>query len=94
MPVTKSEMLFFAAGAVVGAAAGANFSRLKEKFGPIVAAALAGASSAVSDSYAEVAKQFAEKVEAVQDAMAEMKHTPANNGTHETSPVTGAGVNP
>jgi hypothetical protein len=81
MPVTKSEMLFFAAGAVVGAAAGANLPRLKEKFGPLIAAALAGASSAVSDSYAEVAKQVAEKVEAVQDAMAEMKHSAANNGT-------------
>ena len=81
MPVTKSEMMFFAAGAAVGAAAGANFPLLKEKFGPILAAALAGASSAVGDSYAEVAKHVAEKVEAVQDAMAEMKHCAANNGT-------------
>jgi hypothetical protein len=87
MPVTKSEMLFFAAGAVVGAAAGVNFPRLKEKFGPVIAAALAGASSAVGDSYAEVAKQVAEKVEAMQDAMAEMKHASANNGTTEASSV-------
>jgi len=43
MPVTKSEMMFFAAGAALGAAAGANFPLLKEKFGPILAAALAGA---------------------------------------------------
>ena len=42
MPVTKSEMLFFAAGAAFGAAAGANYPFLKEKFGPIIAAALAG----------------------------------------------------
>ena len=42
MPVTKSEMLFFAAGAAFGAAAGANYPYLKEKFGPIIAAALAG----------------------------------------------------
>jgi hypothetical protein len=87
MPVTKSEMLFFAAGAAVGAAAGANLPWLKEKFGPVIAAALAGASSAVSDSYAEVAKQVAEKVEAVQDAMAEMKHASTNNGATETSSV-------
>ena len=36
MPVTKSEMLFFAAGAAFGAAAGANYPLLKEKFGPIM----------------------------------------------------------
>ena len=39
------------------------------------------------DATAEVAKQVAEKVEAVQDAMAEMKHASANNGMTETSPV-------
>ena len=61
MPVTKSEMMFFAAGAVLGAAAGANLPLLKEKFGPLLTAALAGASSAVSDSYADVAKRVAEK---------------------------------
>jgi hypothetical protein len=87
MPVTKSEMMFFAAGAALGAAAGANFPLLKEKFGPILAAALAGASSAVNESYAEVAKQVAEKVEAVQDAMAEMKQGAANSGPTETPSV-------
>jgi hypothetical protein len=87
MPVTKSEMLFFAAGAAVGAAVGANYPLLKEKFGPILAAALAGASSAVGDSYAEVAKHVAEKVEAVQDAMAEMRQSAANNGASETPSV-------
>ncbi len=80
-------MMFFAAGAAIGAAAGANLPRLREKFGPIIAAALAGASTAVGDSYAEVAKQVAEKVEAVQDAMAEMKHSAANNGTSEATSV-------
>jgi hypothetical protein len=87
MPVTRSEMMFFAAGAAVGAAAGANLPWLKEKFGPVIAAALAGASSAVGDSYAEVARSVAEKVEAVQDAMAEMKHTAASNGTTESASV-------
>jgi hypothetical protein len=87
MPATKSEMMFFAAGAALGAAAGANFPLLKKKFGPVLAAALAGASSAVSDSYAQVAKHVAEKVEAVQDAMVEMNHSAANNGTTETPSV-------
>ena len=83
MPVTRSEMMFFAAGAALGAAAGANFPFLKEKFGPILAAALAGASSAVGDTYADLAKNVAEKVEAVQDAMAEMKEVAATNTTTE-----------
>lgn len=87
MPVTKSEMMFFAAGAVLGATVGANLPLLKEKFGPLITAALAGASSAIGDSYAEVAKRVAEKVEAVQDAMAEMKHDAANSETKEPSSV-------
>ena len=87
MPVTKSEMMFFAAGAVLGAAAGANFPLLKEKLGPLLAAAWAGASSAISDSYADVAKHVAEKVEAVQDAMAEMKNNTVNHEAAEPSSV-------
>jgi hypothetical protein len=87
MPVTKSEMMFFAAGAAFGAAAGANFPLLKEKFGPLLAAAWAGASSAVGDSYADLAKHVAEKVEAVQDAMAEMKHEAVNNEATEPASV-------
>jgi len=87
MPVTRSEMMFFAAGAAFGAVAGANLPKLKEKFGPVIAAAMAGASSAVGDSYAEVARRVAEKVEEVQDAMAEMKHSAASNGTTESASV-------
>jgi hypothetical protein len=87
MPVTKSEMMFFAAGAALGAAAGANFPLLKEKFGPILAAALAGASSAVGDSYADLAKTVGEKVEAVQDAMAEMKANAASREANEVPSV-------
>ena len=87
MPVTKSEMLFFAAGVAVGAAVGANFSRLKEKLGPMFAATMAGASSAVIDSYAEVANRVAEKVDSVRDVMAEVKPTTANNGTAKNHSV-------
>ena len=86
MPVTKSEMMFFAAGAAVGAAAGANLPFLKEKFGPLIAAAFAGASSAVGDTYADLAKTVAEKVEAVQDAMAEMKESTATNASQREVP--------
>ena len=91
MPVTKSEVLFFAAGAVVGAAANASFPYLKEKFGPLLATALAGVSAAVGESYAEVAKQVAGKVEAAQDAVADPKqHGATSNGMAETTVGGGA----
>jgi hypothetical protein len=82
MPVTRSEMMFFAAGSALGAAAGANWPLLKQKLGPVIAAAIAGASSAMGDSYADLAKNFAERVEAVQDAMADMKDA---STSHEPS---------
>ena len=85
MPVTKSEMMFFAAGVALGTVAGANLPFLKEKLAPLFGALLAGASSAVGDSYAEVAKRVAEKVEAVQDAVAEMKHDAVNAEAVEPS---------
>ncbi len=80
MPITRSELAFFAAGVAVGAAARSAFPVIKEKFGPLVAGTLAGASAAFSESYAEVAKRVAEKVETVQDVMAEMKHGAADAG--------------
>ena len=39
MPITKSEMMFFAAGVTLGAAAGANLPFLKEKFAPLIGTA-------------------------------------------------------
>jgi hypothetical protein len=77
MPMTRSEAMFFTAGLVIGAAAGASYPALKEKFGPLLSGALAGAGAAFGESYSEMAKKVAEKVEAVQDAMAEMKQSAA-----------------
>jgi hypothetical protein len=81
MPMTRSEAMFFTAGLVIGATAGANFPALKEKFGPLLSGALAGAGAAFGESYSEMAKKVAEKVEAVQDAMAEMKQTAGAGAT-------------
>ncbi len=81
MPMTRSEAMFFTAGLVIGAAAGANYPLLKEKLGPLLSGALAGAGSAFGESYAEMAKKVAEKVEAVQDAMAEMKQGASSTST-------------
>jgi hypothetical protein len=77
MPITRSEVVFFAAGVAVGAAARSAYPQLKEKLGPL----LAGAGAAIGDAYTEVAKRVAEKVESVQDAMAERQQpAPTNNG--------------
>lgn len=87
MPVTKSEMMYFAAGAAIGAAAGANWPLLKEKFGPLIATALEATRSAVGDSYAEVARKVGEKVEEMQDSMAQMKHAATTAEAAEPSSV-------
>lgn len=85
MPVTKSEMMFFAAGVALGTVAGAHLPLLKEKLAPLFGALLASASAAVGGSYAEVAKRVVQNVEAVQDAMAEMKHDAVNAEAVESS---------
>jgi hypothetical protein len=85
MPITRSELVYFAAGVAVGAAARSAFPVLKEKFGPLIAGTMAGAGTAFNESYAEIAKRVAEKVETVQDAMAEMKHGAADVGKPEGS---------
>ena len=69
MPITRSEVIYLAAGVAVGAAARAAYPQLKETLGPLVA----GAGAALGDAYTEVAKRVAEKVESVQDAMAEKR---------------------
>ena len=81
MPMTRSELIYFAAGVAVGATARSAYPALKEKFGPLVSGVMAGAGTALSESYAEVARRVAEKVETVQDAMAQMKQNAADGGT-------------
>jgi hypothetical protein len=76
MPITRSEVVFFAAGVAVGAAARGAYPQLKEKLGPL----LAGAGAALGDAYSEVAKRVAEKVESVQDAMAEKSQHGSSSG--------------
>jgi hypothetical protein len=85
MPMTRSEIIYFAAGVAVGAAARSTYPILKEKLGPLIAGAMASASAAFSDSYADVAKRLAEKAEAVQDVVAPIMHAASNNGAPHTT---------
>jgi hypothetical protein len=59
MPVTRSETLFFAAGVAAGALARRSYPVLKEKYGPVVASALAGARDAFGAACAEAARAAA-----------------------------------
>lgn len=81
MPMTRSELMYFSAGMVAGAFARSAYPQLKEKFGPLLAGALAGTGGPLADAYAEVAKTVAEKVESFQDAMAEMNAASTANAT-------------
>lgn len=72
MPVTRSELLFLAGGAIAGAAAAKNFHLLKEKMGPWVSTA----GEAFGDAYSAAARHVGERVESLQDAMAEMRQSP------------------
>jgi hypothetical protein len=79
MPVTRSEFLFLCGGAAVGAAAVKNFSRIKEKVQPF----LSTAGEVVGDAYSAAAKKVGERIETMQDSMAEMRQ----NGQPEESPA-------
>ncbi len=76
MPITRSEVIFFAAGVAAGAAARAAYPQLKEKLGPL----MAGAGAAVGNAYTEVARRVAEKVKSAQDAMAERRQAAPAGG--------------
>lgn len=76
MPITRSEVIYLAAGVAVGAAARSAFPKLKETIGPVVA----GAGAALGDAYTEFARRVAEKVESVQDSMAEQRQSSTGAG--------------
>jgi hypothetical protein len=69
MPVTKSELLYFCAGALVGAVGAKNFDKIKDQLGPL----LTKAGEAAADAYADAARRVAEQIESVQTAAAEAK---------------------
>ncbi|MHB1556836.1 MAG: hypothetical protein ACYC61_05060 [Isosphaeraceae bacterium] len=84
MPVTRSELLYLCGGAVAGALAAKNLDKIRDKAGPLLAAA----GGAVGDAYTAAARRVGEKLEAMQDAMAENRQaSPAGaNGSSESAP--------
>jgi hypothetical protein len=69
MPVTRSELLFLCGGAIAGAVAAKNYDKIKAKAGPLLTAA----GAAVGDAYTAAARRVGERMEAMQDAMAEAR---------------------
>jgi len=74
MPVTRSELLFLCGGAVAGALGVKHYDKIKTKVAPL----LATAGDAVGDAYTAAARRVGERIEAVQDAMAEARQGPAH----------------
>jgi len=70
MPVTRSELLFLCGGAIVGAVGAKNYPKIKAKVAPW----LATAGEAAGDAYTAAARRVGERIEAMQDAMAEARH--------------------
>ncbi len=70
MPVTRSELLFLCGGAIAGAAVVKNLDMIKSRMGPIVNTA----GDAFGDAYSAAARKVGDRVESLQDAMAEMRH--------------------
>jgi len=70
MPLTKSEIMYLGLGLALGAAAGANWDKIKQALGPL----LDSAGKGFGDAYADVAEKFADVVETAQDAAAQRSH--------------------
>jgi len=82
MPVTRSELLFLCGGAVAGALVAKNYDKIKAKAGPLLAAA----GAAAGDAYTAAARRVGERMEAMQDAMAEARHGAGPGDAGATGP--------
>ena len=91
MPVTRSELLFLCGGALAGALAAKNYTKIKERVSPLkerVSPWLATAGEAVGDAYTAAARRVGERIEAMQDAMAEARHGAGPGDAGATGPDT------
>ena len=70
MPMTRSEMMYFAAGLAIGGTVGANWKKIK----PMLDQFMGPAAEGFGDAYGDIARAFAERFESVQDVAAERRH--------------------
>ncbi len=74
MPVTRSELLYLCGEAIAGSVAARNLEQIKSKVGPWVS----GAGETFGDADSAAARKAGERVESIQDALAEMRHKRAH----------------
>ena len=67
--MTRSELVYFAAGVAVGGAVGANWTRIK----PVLEALLGPAAEGFQEAYGDLLGAMSEQVEGFQDTLAEKK---------------------
>lgn len=69
MPLTRSEVMYFALGVAVGGAVGANWSKIK----PLVERFLGPVAEGAGDAYGDLARMFGDRFEAFQDQAAQRR---------------------
>lgn len=67
MPVTRSELMYLAAGIAIGGAVGANWSRIR----PVLESLLGPAANGFQDAYGDLMAKCSEQVESFSDSRAE-----------------------
>jgi hypothetical protein len=80
--MTRSELVYFAAGVAVGGTVGANWSKIK----PVLDAMLGPAAEGFQDAYGDLLGGFSEQIEDFQDAVAEKKARQRRKRTPRPAP--------
>ncbi len=70
MPLTRSEVMYFAIGVAVGGAAGANWKKIK----PFLDMFMGPAQSGFEQAYTDATRMFGDRFEAFEDRVAENNH--------------------
>lgn len=83
MPLTRSEMMYFALGAALGGVVGANWSKIRGLIEPFLGPAAAG----FGDAYGDVARMLAERFENFQDGTAERRQKSKQSRASRSEPV-------
>ena len=79
--MTRSELVYFAAGVAVGGAVGANWSKVK----PMLEAMLGPAAAGFQDAYGDLLGTLSEHVEDFQDSVAEQRTKPRRKRSPRSS---------
>jgi hypothetical protein len=85
VPITRSDLLVFSAGLAAGALAYATYPKWKEKLGPMISGAMAGAGDPF-DAISKSGQTMGEGVDSDFDPTTTTRQAAATNGTCTTAP--------